>query len=81
MPVATATRRSAVAQALAAAGADVEAQNCHGETALIHTSHHARASNGQREMTDVLVAAGADREAMDKDGKNAAYDCHCGRIS
>ncbi|MFN2519821.1 MAG: ankyrin repeat domain-containing protein [Candidatus Limnocylindria bacterium] len=55
------------ALALIAAGADVNAQQRHGWTAL-----HGAAEMGDREVVEALLAAGADASVPTRDGKTAA---------
>ncbi len=55
------------ALALIAAGADVNAQQRHGWTAL-----HGAAEMGDREVVEALLAAGADASSATREGKTAA---------
>ena len=58
-----------IVQALIAAGADVNAQNPEGETAL-----HMAASHADGAMVKLLLKAGADVNVRDKDGRTALFE-------
>ena len=66
--VAIKNRLVAVVEALLAAGADVEARDGSGRTAL----HHA-AEWGEVVVAELLLAAGADHEALDEHGRTPLY--------
>ena len=56
-----------------AAGADVNAKNENGLTALMRASY-----DGHKEIVDALIAAGADVKAIDENGQNALMNASNG---